>query len=76
MTSLPQRKHLIQVAPECPRFVNYLRVRAITGDKISFDVGGLSDIDAARLWDDWKEGWIAHVKRRREDLEACDGPFP
>jgi hypothetical protein len=67
-TDIPKERQ-IQVAPMTPRFVNYLRV-PIRGSNtaLPFDVGGLSDEDAGRLWEAWKAEWIAHVRNRRDNL--------
>jgi hypothetical protein len=42
----------------------------VFGKEAKFDVGELSDDDAAAYWDWMKERWLAHVKARRGNMES------
>lgn len=49
---------------------NYLKLDGPIGDSNGLDVGYLfpNDKEAGEFWDDCREKWIAHVKKRRDNL--------
>jgi hypothetical protein len=53
---------------------NFMRVKAIVGDSNGIDVGALfpNDVDAMEFWDECRDKWVQHVKKRRNALGKGD----
>lgn len=49
-----------------PRYVNFIRIKAI-GFQGSLDVGNMTDGELEEYADKYKQGFIEHAKKRRDD---------